>query len=107
NAIRAACKFCQENPCGCPREIKEIRIELEEEEEKHRYALMDYKCRTFSYIAGRILPWYKLSKYIYLSIGGRQNLVPAVLISTNVTQLIFHYFLPRLIFVLHTRKKCS
>lgn len=107
DANRATCKFCQENPCGCPRELKKIRIELEEKEERHRYILISYRLDNFASFLPYILqhlPQYKLARYIYLSMGGRQNLIPAALISTNIAQLIFHNFFPRLIWLLWKRK---
>ena len=93
---RAVCKFCQENPCSCPLQLKEIRIRLEVSEEQHKEALRDYKSNKIVQLA-RYLPQYKLARYIYLLMGGRQNLLPAVLISTTTAQIIFHLLAPRLL----------
>lgn len=89
----APCKFCQNSACVCPAELNKMRVEFEKTEEQIRALLSIFKQRK---------PWEKLPqnrfcRFVYLSVGGRKRLVPALIISITVTQALFHYFPLRLI----------
>lgn len=86
-----SCQICQQQPCSCITALKQIIDQLKTNE-SIALSLHPKKGKD-SWIT--IHPTTLFARWVYVLLGGRNNVVYSTLITFATTHLLFHYLLPR------------